>query len=296
MAYTFYIQGFEKLAVALKNKGCPEFTVMNIYLLLFRIFEELALALKNTVVLEIFAVLKYVLSFRIFSNLRLPWKTELPWNFSLYWICIFYRSGFLSNLFLPWKTEFPWYFSLYWNIFLSFRIFEQLALALKTEFALKFFASPRPPASYAYDQKSIINSFKNCSISNMTTVADTFWSVHIKCFHQKKIKSKRPTKGTGPAERQHKGREQLSTKNVTSKTSRLHSVIKRHKVSNRSGWNPKINCIQTKSNEIWFRKAKSEERRKETSRTEEDLKRWCHGKVQKTLHEWGNQKSWLKTP
>jgi len=39
--------------------------------------------------------------------------------------------------------------------FLLFRIFEQLALALKTEFALKFFKPggrppPRPPASYAY--------------------------------------------------------------------------------------------------------------------------------------------------
>jgi len=39
--------------------------------------------------------------------------------------------------------------------FLSFRIFEKLALVLKTEFSLKFFkpggsnASP-PPASYAY--------------------------------------------------------------------------------------------------------------------------------------------------
>ena len=39
--------------------------------------------------------------------------------------------------------------------FLSFRIFEQLALALKTEFALKIFkpgeaAAPPTPASYAY--------------------------------------------------------------------------------------------------------------------------------------------------
>jgi len=39
--------------------------------------------------------------------------------------------------------------------FLSFRSFEQLALALKTEFALKIFksvgaAAPRPSASYAY--------------------------------------------------------------------------------------------------------------------------------------------------
>ena len=37
--------------------------------------------------------------------------------------------------------------------FLLFRNFEQLALALKTEFALKFFkpgGEPPPPASYAY--------------------------------------------------------------------------------------------------------------------------------------------------
>jgi len=37
--------------------------------------------------------------------------------------------------------------------FLSFRIFGQLALSLKTEFALKFFkpgVAAAPPASYAY--------------------------------------------------------------------------------------------------------------------------------------------------
>ena len=118
-----------------------------------------------------------------------------------------------------------------------------------------------------------------------TDVADTFPSVHIKCcFHQKKIKSKRPTTRIRPAERQHKGRDQSSTNNVTSKTPRLHSVAKQHKVSDRSVWNPKTTCIQTKSNKIWFRKAKSKERRKEVNRAEEDLKRWCHGKKQKTFH------------
>ena len=82
------------------------------------------------------------------SNSRFPWKPEFPQNFSLYWICIFYHSGFLSNLRLPWKTELPWNFSLHWNIFLSFRIFQQLMLALKTEFDLKFFKPggvDRPP-------------------------------------------------------------------------------------------------------------------------------------------------------
>ena len=60
----------------------------------------------------------------------------------MYGICIFYYSGFLSNLRLPWKTELPWNFSLYWNIFLSSRIFEQLAFALKTELRWNF-SNPR---------------------------------------------------------------------------------------------------------------------------------------------------------
>jgi len=51
---------------------CPEFTVLNMYFLSFRIFEQLALALKNRVALKFFTVLKY-----------------------------FYNSGFLSNLCLP---------------------------------------------------------------------------------------------------------------------------------------------------------------------------------------------------
>jgi len=41
-------------ALALKNRGCPEFTVLIIYFLPFRIFEQLALALKNGAALDIF--------------------------------------------------------------------------------------------------------------------------------------------------------------------------------------------------------------------------------------------------
>ena len=100
----------------------------------------------------------------VLSNLRLPWKTQLPWDFLLYWI-YFLHSEFLSNLRLPWKTEvclnllywiyifhhsgvlsnlrLPWKrvaqnFFAVWNILLTFRIFEQLALALKTELPWKF--------------------------------------------------------------------------------------------------------------------------------------------------------------
>jgi len=57
------------------------------------------------------------LSFRIFEQLVLALKTEFALN-SLYWIYIFYHRGFLSNLRLPWKTELPWSFSLYGNVFI----------------------------------------------------------------------------------------------------------------------------------------------------------------------------------
>jgi len=87
-----------------------------------------------------------------------PKKQRVPWTFSLYWVyfiiqdfwatcacpekqscseifhCIeytFYHSGYLSNLRLPWETECALKFFTALKYFLSFRIFEQLALALK---------------------------------------------------------------------------------------------------------------------------------------------------------------------
>jgi len=78
--FTFRI--FEQLALALKNRGCPEFTVLNTYCLLFRIFEQLALALRNRVALEFFTVMNtYFLSFRIFEQLALALKTEFALKF-----------------------------------------------------------------------------------------------------------------------------------------------------------------------------------------------------------------------
>jgi len=52
--YTFYIEEFEQLAIALKSIGCPEFIARNMYFLLLRIFEQLGRAVKNRVALEFF--------------------------------------------------------------------------------------------------------------------------------------------------------------------------------------------------------------------------------------------------
>jgi len=66
------------------------------------------------------------------------------------------------------KTELPCNISLYRNIFLSSRIFEQLALALKTEFALKFFkpggAAALPASPPRTPMISVMKSSFHCSL------------------------------------------------------------------------------------------------------------------------------------
>ena len=101
--------------LALVDRVCPEFTVVNIYFLSFRIFEQLALALKNRVALKFFTVLKY-----------------------------FIIQDFWAICACPENRAFP-EFTVVNIYFLSFRIFEQLALALKTELALKFFKTGERP-------------------------------------------------------------------------------------------------------------------------------------------------------
>jgi len=99
----------------------------------FSIFEQLVgyLPWKTKFSLKIFTVLTvYFLNSGFLSNLRLHWKTELPWNFSLFWN-IFYHTGILSNLRLFWKQSLPWTFSLGWNIFRHSRILSNLRLPWK---------------------------------------------------------------------------------------------------------------------------------------------------------------------
>ena len=109
--------------------------------------------------------------------------------------------------------------------------------------------------------------------SKVADVADTLWSVHIKCcFYQKKAKSKHPATRIRHADTQSKGCDQSSTKNVTNETLRFHSVTKQDKVSDKSVWTLKTNCTRIKSNKIWFEKTKSEEQRKEANRAEESQK------------------------
>ena len=80
IVFTFSIS--EQLVLALKNRVCPEFTVLNIYLLSFRILNNLRLPWKTETALKIFTVLKYFLSFRIVEQLELALKTEFALSLS----------------------------------------------------------------------------------------------------------------------------------------------------------------------------------------------------------------------
>ena len=101
--------------------------------------EQHALTLKNRVALKFFTVLNITFTFRSFEQLALALKKQsCPENFR----CI--HSGVLSSLRLPWKTELLRNFSLYWIHFLHTGILRNLRLPWETEFALKFFQTPPP--------------------------------------------------------------------------------------------------------------------------------------------------------
>ena len=89
-----------------------QYTVLKIFSL-FRIFEQLALGFKNRVFPQIFTVLSIFLTIQDFS----------------------------ATLHLPWKTEFALKSFTVFNILFTFRIFEQLALALNSLYWIYIFYS-----------------------------------------------------------------------------------------------------------------------------------------------------------
>jgi len=105
-----------------------------------RIFEQLALALKNRVCLEFFTVLKYSLFFRISEQLALAWKTEFALKFFTALDVFFTIHRIFEQLCDTLKNKCALKFFTVLNILFTFRIFEQLVLALKNrvcpEFAL----------------------------------------------------------------------------------------------------------------------------------------------------------------
>jgi len=100
---------FEQLLLALKNRVCPEFTVLNVFFILQN-FEQLALALKNRVCPENFHSIQYSFYIQDF------WAT---------WAC-------------PEKQSVPWIHCIEY-IFLSFRILNKPALALKNRICPEIF-------------------------------------------------------------------------------------------------------------------------------------------------------------
>jgi len=166
--YTFYIQDFwAHLHLAWKTECALQFfTVLNI-LFAFRIFEQLALAMKKECVLKIFTALNILFTFRIFEQLTLPQKTEcdlkiltvlnIAFTFRIfeqlalalenrvspeifYSIeCTFYIQDLWANLQLAWKTECALKFFTVLNIAFAFRIYEQIAIALKNRVCPEIF-------------------------------------------------------------------------------------------------------------------------------------------------------------
>ena len=169
MEYTFYTQKFWATCMRLpwKTEGALIFFIaLNMCFLSIRIFEQLALALKNRVAQKFFAVWNILFTFRIFEQLALALKNRgcpdifhcIEHVFSInqdFWAtsacpekqscseifcCMKYTFTFriFEQLALALKNRGCTEFTVLYVYFLLFRIFEQLALALKNRVALEF--------------------------------------------------------------------------------------------------------------------------------------------------------------
>ena len=128
-------------ALAPKNRVVLKiFALLNICFLSFRIFEQLAIALKNRVALKFFTVLKYFLSFQDFwASCACPEKQSVPWIHCIEYIFSIIQD-FWATCACPEKQSCHEISHCIEYIFLSFKIFEQLALVLKNKVVPKFFS------------------------------------------------------------------------------------------------------------------------------------------------------------
>ena len=108
------------------------------YFLSFRIFEQLALALKNRVALEFFTCIEIIFIIQDFwATCACPENRSFPELFR----CIeytFYIQEFWAICACPEKQKVPWIYCTEY-VFFIIQDFEKLPLALKNTVALKIF-------------------------------------------------------------------------------------------------------------------------------------------------------------
>ena len=123
-----------------KKQSLPwNFSLYWIYFLHSGFLSNLRLPWKTECVLKFFTVLKYFLSFRIFEQLAFVLKNRVRPDI-FHWIeYTFHIQDFWATCACPEKNRVALKIFTVLNILFPFRIFEQLVLALETEFALKFF-------------------------------------------------------------------------------------------------------------------------------------------------------------
>ena len=112
------------------------YTVLKIFSS-FTTFEQLALTLKKQSCPEIFHCIEYTFYIKDFEQLALALKNRVSLKYSTVWN-IFLHSKFWASCACPEKQSGPGIFTVLNMYFLSLRILEQLALALKSRGCPKF--------------------------------------------------------------------------------------------------------------------------------------------------------------
>jgi len=141
MYFLQYTSFFEQLGLPWKTEFALKFFIALKFFYLSGFLSNLRLPWKQSLhwKFSLYGV-NIFFTFRIFEQLALALKYRVRPEFTLLKIH-FYLSGFLNNLHLPWKQSLPWFHCIEFVLFII-QNFEQLALALKNEnfSVLKYFS------------------------------------------------------------------------------------------------------------------------------------------------------------
>jgi len=184
--YSFIIQNFEQLALALKNRVCPEnFHCIKIFFIFQDIWAACAYP-ENKVCLEIFHGIEYTFYIHDFwATCACPEKTSVPWIHCITYIFFIIQN--FEQLVPALKNRVCLEFFTVLNILFAFRIFERLALALKNRLCPGFqsrshrgaFGGSAPPIFFVPPQMiqwfptRKINQFCKCLFSICLIVTPT---------------------------------------------------------------------------------------------------------------------------
>ena len=104
-------------ALPLKNRGCPEFSVLIIYFYHLGFLSNLRFPWKTGLPWNFSLYWNIFIIQDFWATCACPEKQSCPEMFRCMEYTFYIQNSWANCMRLPWKTELPWYFSLYLNMY-----------------------------------------------------------------------------------------------------------------------------------------------------------------------------------